>query len=81
MKKMIMTWDELAIMALTDQWCWWTPGASLPYWSNQAQFAIVEVVATAYDFVDENGIEFDPEPGSWEGEHYFMALVENPFAG
>lgn len=71
------TYGALKLYQHLEMKAWGTPGASAPYWERQARYQYDEVVATAWDFTDPHGDEFEKE-GHWDDEDEMTASITMP---
>lgn len=54
-------------MAQQGMSLWLTPGASAPYWSNNANFKYDQVVASPWDFLDTAGYDAFCDDHNFDG--------------
>jgi len=54
-------------MSMQEMRLWLTPGASTPYWSNNANFKHDQVVASPWDFLAKAGYDMFNEDHDYEG--------------
>jgi hypothetical protein len=74
-QQITMTAERLAAMEDNDMALYWTPGSEAPYWASQPNFMYDVAVATALDFIAEEGYDdFD----GLDDDETFTLTVKRP---